>query len=116
VENSGGRLEPGPVHYWPTAQGLGAYQAWFAEREGTAPAMLWVNMAVADRRGAGRDVEEAWQNLLGLSAPTIAPGERGAMLFEARRHMLAAEAALKRGDLEAFGRAWEALKQVLRAP
>lgn len=116
VEKAGGRLDPGPVHYWPTSQGIGAYQAWFAEKEGAIPAMLWVNIAVADRRGAGRDVEEAWQNLLGLSAPTIAPGERGAMLFEARRHMLTAEAALRRGDLEAFARAWDALKQALRAP
>lgn len=116
VEKTGTRFEPGPVHYWPTAEGLGAYQAWFAERDGTAPAVLWVNVAVGDRLGAGRDVEESWQNLLGLSAPTIDPGERGAMLFEARRHMLTAEAALKRGDLEAFARAWEALKRVLRAP
>lgn len=116
VEKAGARLDPGPVHYWPTAEGLGAYQAWFSEREGATPAMLWLNIAIGDRLGAGRDVDEAWQNLLGLSAPTIAPGERGAMLFEARRHMLAADAALKRGDFEAFGRAWEALKQVLRAP
>ena len=116
VEKAGARLNAGPVHYWPTAEGLGAYQGWFAEREGATPAMLWLNIAIGDRLGAGRDVDEAWQNLLGLSAPTIAPGERGAMLFEARRHMLAADAALKRGDFEAFGRAWEALKQVLRAP
>jgi hypothetical protein len=61
-------------------------------------------------------MDEAWQNLLGLSAPIIASGERGSQLLEARRYMLAADAALKRGDLEAFGRAWEALKRTLRAP
>ncbi len=116
VEKAGGRLDPGPVHYAPTSEGLGAYQAWFVEHSGAPPTLVWMNVAVTDRRGAGHDLEEAWQNLLGLSAPTISAAERGALVFEARRHMLAAEAALKRGDLEAFGRSWEALKQVLRAP
>jgi uncharacterized membrane protein (UPF0182 family) len=116
VEKTGGRLEPGPVHYAPASEGLGAYQAWFVDREGAPPTLVWVSVAVTEKRGAGHDLEEAWQNLLGLSAPTISAAERGALLFEARRHMLAAEAALKRGDLEAFGRAWEALKQALRAP
>jgi hypothetical protein len=37
-------------------------------------------------------------------------------LFEARRFVDAADAALRRGDLEAFGRAWDALKRTLKAP
>jgi hypothetical protein len=71
---------------------------------------------VTDHRGAGHDLEEAWQNLLGLSAPIISASERGTQLLEARRHIEAADAALKRGDLEAFGRAWDALKRSLKAP
>jgi hypothetical protein len=114
VEKEGARLEPGPIRYWPTSVGLGAYQPCFARREGEEPAVVWVNLAIGDRRGAGHDMEEAWQNLLGLSAPIIAAGERGSLLFEARRYMQAADAALRRGDLEAFGRAWEALKRALR--
>lgn len=116
VEKEGARLEPGPIRYWPTSVGLGAYQPSFARREGEEPAVVWVSLAISDRRGAGHDVEEAWQNLLGLSAPVISAGERGSQLFEARRYLQAADAALRRGDLEAFGRAWESLKRALRTP
>ncbi len=116
VEKEGSRLEAGPVRYWPTAVGLGAYQPWFAHREGTEPLLKWVSIAVPDRRGAGHDFDEAWQNLLGLSAPIISAGARGSQLLEARRHLDAAEAALTRGDLEGFARAWEALKRTLRSP
>lgn len=116
VERDGARLEPGTIRYWPTSAGLGAYQPSYARREGEEPAMVWLSLAIGDRRGAGHDLEEAWQNLLGLSAPIISAGARGSQLLEARRYIQAADAALKRGDLEAFGRAWEALKRVLRAP
>ncbi len=116
VEKAGARLEPGPIRYWPTATGLGAYQVHFARRDGQEPILAWVSVAVAERRGAGHDLEEAWQNMLGLSAPIISAGERGGQLLEARRYIDAADAALKRGDLEAFGRAWDALKRALKAP
>lgn len=116
VEKAGARLEPGPIRYWPTAAGLGAYQVHFARRDGQEPALAWVSVAVSDHRGAGHDLEEAWQNLLGLSAPLISAGERGGQLLEARRYIDAADAALRRGDLEAFGRAWDALRRTLKAP
>ncbi|HWA57424.1 MAG TPA: UPF0182 family protein [Gemmatimonadales bacterium] len=116
VEKAGARLEAGPIHYWPSPQGLGAVQVWYAERDGVDPVMLWVSLAIADRRGAGHDLEEAWQNLLGLSAPVISAGERGTRIFEARRYLEDADNALRRGDLEGFGRAWEGLKRTLRAP
>jgi hypothetical protein len=89
---------------------------WFAQREALEPVTVWVSLAVTDRRGAGHDLEEAWQNLLGLSAPIISAGERGSRLFEARRYLEDADGALRRGDLEGFGRAWEGLKRTLRAP
>ena len=116
VEKAGARLEAGPLRYWPTVAGLGAYQSHFARRDGEEPILAWVSVAVTDRRGAGHDLEEAWQNMLGLSAPIISAGERGSQLLEARRYIEAADAALKRGDLEAFGRAWDALKRTLKAP
>jgi hypothetical protein len=116
VEKEGARLESGPIRYWPTSVGLGAYQPSFARRDGQEPAMVWVSLAIGERRGAGHDAEEAWQNLLGLSAPVISAEERGSQLFEARRYIQAADAALRRGDLEAFGRAWESLKRTLRIP
>ncbi|HTS89642.1 MAG TPA: UPF0182 family protein [Gemmatimonadales bacterium] len=116
VEKEGARLEPGPVRYWATSAGLGAYQPQFAKREGQEPVLAWVSIAVGDRRGAGHDAEEAWQNLLGLSAPIISAGARGSQLLEARRYLQAAEAALRRGDMEAFGRAWEGLRRTLKSP
>jgi hypothetical protein len=116
IEKAGARLDPGPVGYWPTPQGLGASQAWFVQRDSTEPVVVWLSLAVTDRRGAGHDLEEAWQNLLGVAAPVISAGERGSRLFEARRFLDAADAALRRGDLEAFGRAWDALKRTLKAP
>jgi uncharacterized protein len=116
IEKGGARLDPGPVHYWPTPRGLGASQAWFVQRDSTEPVVVWLSLAVTDQRGAGHDLEEAWQNLLGLSAPVISAGERGTRIFEARRFFDAADAALRRGDFEAFGRAWEALKRTLKAP
>ncbi len=116
VEKAGARLEPGPIRFWPAGTGLGAYQVYFARRDAQEPTLAWVSLAVADHRGAGHDLEEAWQNLLGLSAPIISAGERGTLLLEARRHIEAADEALRRGDLEAFGRAWDALKRSLKAP
>lgn len=116
IEKTGARVEAGPIRYWPTALGLGASQVWFAQRDGIEPSTVWVSLAVTDRRGAGHDLEEAWQNLLGLSAPVISAGERGSRIFEARRYMEEADNALRRGDLEGFARAWEGLKRTLRAP
>lgn len=116
VEKAGARLDPGSISYWPTPLGLGASQVWYAARDGVDPVMLWVSLAIADRRGAGHDLEEAWQNLLGLNAPVISAGERGTRIFEARRYLEDADNALRRGDLEGFGRAWEGLKRTLRAP
>ncbi len=116
IEKAGARLEAGPIHYWPTPEGLGANQVWYAQRDGMEPTTVWVSLAITDRRGAGHDLDEAWQNLLGLSAPVISAGERGTRIFEARRYLEDADNALRRGDLEGFGRAWEGLKRTLRAP
>jgi hypothetical protein len=116
VEKVGAHLEAGTVGYWPSPLGLGASQVWYAQREGLDPVTVWVSLAIVDRRGAGHDLDEAWQNLLGLSAPVISAGERGTRIFEARRYLDDADNALRRGDLEGFGRAWEGLKRTLRAP
>jgi hypothetical protein len=63
--------------------------------------------------GAGRTLALAWQNLLGNSVP-IAPGQGSGTLDEARRWMRIADQALRSGDWEAFGRAFEALRGVLQ--
>jgi hypothetical protein len=55
---------------------------------------------------------EAWQNLLGQSAPLLSGGS--GRLGEAREWMAIADSALKRGDWSAFGRAFEALREILK--
>jgi uncharacterized membrane protein (UPF0182 family) len=116
IEKAGARLEQGAVRYWLTTEGLGAYQAYFARRDREPPVLAWVSLAIGERGGAGHDLDEAWQNFLGLSAPVISAGARGTQLIEARRLLDQADQALRRGDLEGFGRAWEALKRTLRSP
>jgi hypothetical protein len=116
VEREGGRLEGGPVRYWSDRSGLGAYEVHFARREGVPPAMVWVSMAHGERRGAGHDVEEAWQNLMGLGVPSVGGSDRSVTLSGIRRLVALADSALRRGDFEAFGRHWAALQRLVNRP
>jgi len=116
VEREGARLEAGPVRYWTDPAGLGAYQVQFARREGTPPALVWVSFAHGERRGAGHDLEEAWQNLLGLGAPLIGSSQRAANLAEIRRLVSLADSALRAGDFERFGRHWATILRLVNRP
>jgi len=82
---------------------------------GETPALVWVSIASQGRGGAGHDLFEAWQNMFGITAPLVAAAGHANRLEEARRLMAAADSALKRGDLAAFGRAFDALRRVLNA-
>jgi hypothetical protein len=113
VARAGGQVVDGPVHYWVSSVGLGAFQPHFAWDSSRAPGLVWVSVALPQQRGAGRDPSEAWQNLLGVTAPIIGAANRGSQLEEARRLMSLADSALKRGDWAAFGRAFEALRRLL---
>jgi hypothetical protein len=113
VLGSGGQLQAAPVRYWVGPEGLGAYQPHFAWNSTAGPYLVWVSVAVPGRGGAGHDVLEAWQNMLGLTAPLVAGAVRSNQLDEARRYMAAADSALRRGDLAAFGRAIDALRRIL---
>jgi hypothetical protein len=74
--------------------------------------VVWVKLALGDSLGAGRDLLEAWHNLLGKSAPLLL-GNRGGRLGDAQHWMSVADSALRRGDWATFGRAFEALREVL---
>jgi hypothetical protein len=113
AEAAGARIERGPVQLWTAPDGLAAMQVHVAARPGARPAVLWVSVGTADRLGAGRTVEQAWDNLRGATVPA-APGAEGGSLAEARRWMGIADAALRRGDWEAFGRAFDSLRRVLQ--
>jgi hypothetical protein len=105
--------EYSPIKIWVEQHGVGAYQVVYGKGPERQLAVAWVNLAARDSLGAGRTIEEAWQNLLGVSAPLLSGGFAG-RLGEAREWMAIADSALKRGDWSAFGRAFEALREVLK--
>jgi hypothetical protein len=105
----------GPLTVWlDPAGGLGVYRTWYAPRA-NGLALVWVSMALSGRAmGAGRTLMQAWDNLRGATAPLPATMPT-ASLDEARRWLRLADSALKVGDWAGFGRAFDALKQVLTA-
>jgi hypothetical protein len=81
-----------------------------------AATLAWVSVAVGDRVGAGRDLAEAWANLLGRTVPIVADPRSGDRLAQIRAWIVRADSALRRGDLAAFGRAFDALKELAGTP
>src|SRR5688572_9604677 len=108
-------LARGPLVIWRGADTLGAYRPRFAPRSGGGVSLVWVSVAHGRRVGAGRTLEAAWDNLLGGSAP-VPPVVPSATLDEARRWVQLADSALRAGDWATFGRAFDALRQVLAPP
>jgi uncharacterized membrane protein (UPF0182 family) len=113
VRGNGGEWVDGPVRYWIAPIGLGAYQTGFGLTPNKEPSLIWVSLAIGDRLGAGRSMADAYQNLLGVSAPLISANSPVTQIEDARRLLAAADSALRRGDMVAFGRAFEALRRVL---
>lgn len=109
----GDSLLRGPLTVWLDGSGgLGMYRTWYAPR-GNALSLVWVSIGLAGRPvGAGRTLMDAWDNLRGATAPLPATVPT-ASLEEARKWLHLADSALKLGDWAGFGRAFDALKQVL---
>jgi len=108
-----GSFDEGPVRLTLDGGRPVAVQSWFARRDDRSPARLaWVSVAAGERLGAGRSFAEAWENLRGGTVPAPA-GQGGASIDAARRWVRAADQALRRGDLQGFARAFDALKAVL---
>jgi hypothetical protein len=109
----GDTVVEGPFALWRDAGRLGAYRTYFAPRAGGGgPVLVWVTVAQEEKRGAGRTLGEAWENLRGAAMPTT-PTVPTASLDEARRWMRAADSAMRAGDWSAFGHAWDALRHSL---
>jgi len=118
VRASVGRIDTlaaGALVVWRDGDTLGAFRARFAPRSGGGLSLVWVSVAHGRRVGAGRTLESAWDNLLGGSAP-LPPVLPSATLDEARRWIQIADSAMRAGDWAAFGRAFDALRQVLSTP
>jgi hypothetical protein len=112
----GGRLNAGPVRYLVTPEGTVAVEVYHLIPATGAPTVAWVNVAAGSEMGAARTPAAAWANLLGESAPLVPEPDLPDAMREARRWAALADSALRAGDLEAFGRAFEALKRVLGTP
>ena len=113
IRAAGGTLTVAPVRFWLGGSGLGAYRAHFGDGPAGRPVLVWLSLALPDRLAAGRDEPEALENLAGTGVPApFAPPGR-APIDEARRWMHLADSALRRGDLEAFARAWDGLRSTL---
>jgi hypothetical protein len=106
----------GPVRYQTGPEGTLAIQIVYLVGPRGAATVGWVNVGAGDRVGAARTPAAAWTNLLGESVPTVPGPEIPDRLYEARRWAVLADSALRAGDLERFGRAFEALKRVLATP
>ncbi|HEV8124199.1 MAG TPA: UPF0182 family protein [Gemmatimonadales bacterium] len=100
------------VGLWMEPYGLGAYQTIFGIGPDLRRQVVWVNLALGDSLGAGRNVSEAWHNLLGNSAPLLS-GSRNGRLGDAQLWMAIADSALRAGDWVKFGKAFEALREIL---
>jgi hypothetical protein len=110
---------PGPLRLWSAARTLVSVQALFAEPATGGPPSRIDTLFVTwgERRGQGPTAAAALRDLLGAGGrggaraggDTSLPGR-----WEAVRGLAAqADAALAAGDLEAFGRYYAQLKQLL---
>jgi hypothetical protein len=120
IREDGGKLERGPLRVDTGAGGPVAYQAYFAPRAAGGSVLAWVSVAAPGdgrpRVGAGRNLKEAWSNLLGTTVPAPPGAAQTGKLDEARRWLQHADSALRGGDWEEFGRAWGSLRRVLGLP
>jgi Uncharacterised protein family (UPF0182) len=118
IAEDGGRLERGPVRLDLGTGGPVAYQSHFARDPRGHIALSWVSVAAPGDRllGAGRSLREAWSNLLGATVPSVAGSAQATRLEEARRWLQRADSALRAGDWNGFGTAWDRLRDALGTP
>ncbi len=114
VRAAGADYLPGVIRFSTLGDTVVAYQPNYALGMPGQGALILVNVALGNRLGAGRSYDEAWQNLRGVAAPAAVGSAAGPRLEQAREWLDRAEAALKRGDLQEFGRAFGYLRALLR--
>jgi hypothetical protein len=107
-------LLAGPIRWRLDGDRLLAWQVWWsAGREGN-PALLWIGTADGTRPGGGRRPESLWAD--SSAAGSGMDADLVTRIEAARGWMRRADSALARGDLTAFGRAWEALRGLFAGP
>ena len=103
---------------WFPGRTPAAWQALFAVPHNGMPTLLWISTKIGDRIGGGRAPGEAWRS---VTEPDQVADSRhpddAATLELARAAVQRADSALRRGDMTAFGRAFEDVRRaVLRPP
>lgn len=108
---------PGTVRWYQGPRGLMAWQPIIAVNRFGRVTALAVAASLGERATAAREPEAAWAELLGDPAAPPAPetaATEAVRWQQAREWMARADSALARGDLTAFGRAFESLRKVLQ--
>src|SRR5690606_27378474 len=107
----------GPIRWQPGDGSLATSMSLITEGRRGPPTLVWIATARGSRRGGGRDLRAAWESLAerGAGDSTSAPSgpDADARLAALRSWIARADSALVRGDLTAFGRAWEAVRGLL---
>lgn len=115
VRAAGADYRQGLIRFGLRGDTLVAYQPNFALGPGGQASVVLVNVAQGPKLGAGRSFEDAWRNLRGEIGPVPVGSDPATRLEQAREWLERADAALRRGDVEEFGRAFGFLREVLRA-
>lgn len=113
VKAAGSEYQPGLIRYGFRGDTVLAYQPGFAIGPTGRTGLVLVNLAFGSRHGAGRTYAEAWLNLRGETGPKPVGTDLTSRLEEARVWLERADAALKRGDLQEFGKAFSYLRELL---
>jgi uncharacterized membrane protein (UPF0182 family) len=114
VRAAGSEYGQGLIRYLARGDTLVAYQPNYALGPDGGTALILVNVAMGGRLGSGRTFDDAWRNLRGEIGPVPVGIDVSARLEQAREWMNRAEEALRRGDLEEFGRSFGFLRELLR--
>lgn len=118
VRAAGDSLIAGPIVWHLEDGALSASMSLITEGRRAPVTLLWIATARGTRLGGGRDVAAAWESLMNTgSGDTTLSARTGpdadARLAALRTWISRADSALARGDLTAFGRAWEAVRGLL---
>jgi hypothetical protein len=113
IKATGSEYQPGLIRYALRGDTVFAYQPGFAIGPAGRTGLVLVNVALGGRQGAGRSYDDAWRNLRGETSPRPVGSDLTARLEEARMWLDRADAALKRGDLAEFGKAFSFLRELL---
>jgi len=107
---------PGVLRLWLASGALVSAQALFAQAatDGDAPRVQKSYLTWGDRAGEGQTPTQALHDLLAAGASRAGRDTSLAARWDAARRLAAqADSALAAGDMEAFGRLYDALKQLL---